>query len=202
MAAKKGKSGSKQPAGKGSPAGGKSPAPVEKSAAKPTGKKESGKREMSAEKQKDNERVITENRKARFEYFVLEHLECGIVLTGSEVKSLRAGHVSIEEGFGRVKDGEVWLMQCEIKEYLQANRHNHVPKRPRKLLMHRREVHKFAERAKDKGLTLVPLKMYLKEGRIKLLLGLCKGKQLHDKRENMKKADAKRDIQRALKGGR
>jgi SsrA-binding protein len=204
MSAKKGKQSGSQHVGKPKPTKAKTPAPPAKSDGKAnaanSSKSNGNRRELSDEKKKDNERVITENRKSRFEYFVLEHLECGIVLQGSEVKSLRAGHVSIDESYGRVRDGEVWLINCEIREYLQANRHNHVPKRPRKLLMHRREVMKFASRADDRGLTLVPLKMYFKEGRCKVLLGLCKGKQLHDKRQTMKKADAKRDIQRAMRG--
>ncbi len=144
--------------------------------------------------------MITENRKARFQYFVMDTLECGIVLTGTEVKSLRLGNVSIEESYGRIKDGEVWLINTDIQEYAWANRWNHVAKRPRKLLMHRREVAKFASKADDKGLTLVPLKMYFKEGRAKVLIGICKGKQLHDKRETLKKANAQRDIQRAMRG--
>ncbi len=130
---------------------------------------------------------------------MLDTLECGIVLVGSEVKSLRAGHLSLEEAYGRLKDGEAWLVGCEIQEYVQANRLNHVPKRPRKLLMHRREIKKFAARAKEKGLTLIPLKMYFTEGRAKVLLGLCKGRQLHDKREVLKRKSAQRDIQRAMR---
>ena len=132
---------------------------------------------------------------------MLDTLECGIVLVGSEVKSLRTGHLSLEEAYGRIKDGEVWLVGCEIPEYVQANRLNHVPKRPRKLLMHRREMKKFAARAKEKGLTLIPLKMYFTEGRAKVLLGLCKGRQLHDKREVLKRKSAQRDIRRAMRRG-
>ena len=147
----------------------------------------------------DNERVIAVNRRARHEYDVLEALECGIMLVGSEVKSLRTGKLSLEESYGRVKDGEVWLIGCDIAEYVQANRFNHDPKRPRKLLMHRREVLKFANRAFEQGLTLVPLRMYFKEGRAKVLMGLCRGRKLHDKRENIKKADMKREIERALR---
>jgi SsrA-binding protein len=132
---------------------------------------------------------------------VLDTLECGIVLVGSEVKSLRTGHLSLEEAYGRIKDGEVWLVGCEIPEYVQANQLNHVPKRPRKLLIHRREIKKFAARAKEKGLTLIPLRMYFTEGRAKLLLGLCKGRQLHDKREVLKRKSAQRDIRRAMRRG-
>jgi len=125
-------------------------------------------------------------------------LECGISLVGSEVKSLREGRISLEEAYGRLRAGEVWLVGCDIPEYVDANRFNHAPKRPRKLLMHRREIQKFAAKALEKGFTLVPLKMYFKGGRAKLLLGLCRGKQKHDKRESLKKAEAKRDIQRAM----
>jgi SsrA-binding protein len=130
---------------------------------------------------------------------VLDTLECGIVLVGSEVKSLRSGQLSLEEAYAKVKDEEVWLMGCDIPEYVQANRLNHIPKRPRKLLMHRREMKKFAKQAKEKGLTLIPLKMYFTEGRAKVLIGLCKGRKLHDKREVLKKNSAQRDIRRAMR---
>ena len=143
--------------------------------------------------------MVAENRKAHHNYQVLDSLECGVVLVGSEVKSLRSGRVSLDESYGRVRDGEVWLVGCDIPEYPQANQFNHAPKRPRKLLMHRREVKRFAGRAFEKGLTLVPLKLYFSEGRSKVLLGLCRGKQLHDKRETLKKAQAVRDMQRAIR---
>ncbi|MCA9263288.1 MAG: SsrA-binding protein SmpB [Planctomycetales bacterium] len=146
-----------------------------------------------------NERPIAENRKARHRFEVLDTLECGIALVGSEVKSLRNGKLSLEESYARVRDGEVWLVGSDIGEYVQANRMNHDPKRPRKLLMHRAEIEKFANQAREKGLTLVPLKMYFKKGRAKLLLGLCRGKKLHDKREAMKKADTQREIARAMR---
>jgi SsrA-binding protein len=142
--------------------------------------------------------VIAENRKARHNYTVLDTLECGIVLVGSEVKSLRTGRVSLEEAYGRVKEAEVWLIGCDIAEYTEANRFNHVPKRPRKLLVHRREVKRFALQATEKGLTLVPLRMYFKRGLAKVLMGLCKGKATHDKREAMKKAEAQREMQRQM----
>lgn len=121
------------------------------------------------------------------------------MLVGSEVKSLRQGKVSIEEAYGRVRGGELWLIGCDIPEYVQANQFNHAPRRPRKLLVHRREILRFAQRAAERGMTLVPLKMYFKRGRAKVLLGLCRGKQLHDKRQAMKKAEAQRDIQRAMR---
>lgn len=120
------------------------------------------------------------------------------MLVGSEVKSLREGKISLEEAYGRMRDGEVWLLGCDIPEYVQANQFNHNPKRPRKLLLHRREVQKFASRAYEQGLTLVPLKMYFKEGRAKVLLGLCRGKQKHDKREAIKKAEVQRDLRRVM----
>ena len=142
---------------------------------------------------------MSQNRKATHDYLVLDALECGIALVGSEVKSLRAGKISLEESYAKVKGGEVWLYGCDIAEYLQASRFNHQPKRPRKLLMHRREIKRFAGQATQKGLTLVPLRIYFKEGRAKVLLGLCRGKQRHDKREAMKAAEARRDIQRALR---
>jgi SsrA-binding protein len=156
-------------------------------------------KKKTVDREHDNERLIAQNRKARFEYEVLDTLECGIMLVGSEVKSLRTGKLTLDEAYGRVKGSEVWLIGCDIPEYVQANRFNHDPRRPRKLLMHRREIQKFANRAYEKGLTLVPLKMYFKEGRAKVLMGICKGRQLHDKREKMKKATVQRDIQRAMR---
>jgi SsrA-binding protein len=141
---------------------------------------------------------VTQNRKAWHKFHVLDTLECGIALVGSEVKSLREGKVSIEEAYARVRAGEVWLVGCDIPEYAQANQFNHPPRRPRKLLLHRREIERFAGRAYEKGLTMVPLKMYFKGGRAKLLLGLCRGKQLHDKRQAMKQAEVRRDLQRAM----
>ena len=145
-----------------------------------------------------NERVISENRKARHNYLVIDALECGIALVGSEVKSLREGRISLEEAYARVKETEVWLIGCDIPEYTDASRFNHKPKRPRKLLLHRREIKRFAELATQKGLTLVPLRLYFKEGKAKVLLGLCKGKAKHDKRQAMKSAEAKREIARQM----
>lgn len=121
---------------------------------------------------------------------------------GSEVKSLRNGKVSLEEAHAKVKGGEVWLLNCDIPEYDKANRFNHDPRRSRKLLLHRREIMKFADRAFEQGLTLVPLKLYFKQGRAKLLLGLCRGKKLHDKREKLKKDTVRRDIERAMRRGK
>ena len=146
-----------------------------------------------------NERVIADNRKARHNYTVLDTLECGIMLQGSEVKSLRSGQLSLDEAYGRVEGDEVWLVGANITEYAFSHALNHQPKRRRKLLMHRREIQKFAGQAYEKGLTLVPLKMYFKEGRAKVLMGICRGKQKHDKRETLKQRESKRDMDRALR---
>lgn len=157
--------------------------------------------DKAVDREHDNERLVTQNRRARFEYEVLDMLECGIVLVGSEVKSIRGGKTSIEEAYGRVKDDELWLVGCDIPEYPQASLLNHEPKRARKLLLHRREIRKFADRAKEQGLTLIPLKMYFSKGRIKVLMGLCRGKKKHDKREAIKKREGQRDIGRAMRRG-
>jgi SsrA-binding protein len=130
---------------------------------------------------------------------VLDTLECGIVLVGSEVKSLRVGQVSLEEAYGRVDRGEVWLVGCDIPEYRYSHALNHEPKRRRKLLLHRREIRKFASSAYEKNLTLVPLKMYFHRGRAKVLLGICRGKKLHDKRETLKKRETQREIDRVMR---
>ena len=141
---------------------------------------------------------ICRNRRALHDYEVLDRVECGIILVGTEVKSLRDGHGNLEDAYARIDDGEVWLIGAEIPEYLYGNRLNHKPKRPRKLLLHRREIDKFAGKASERGLTLVPLRMYFKEGRAKVELAIAKGKQTHDKRQSLKKADAKREMDRAL----
>ena len=163
------------------------------------------KKSSAAKSKKDdankNDKPIAQNRKARYEYEVLDTLECGIVLVGSEVKSLRNGRMSIDEAYGRVDRGEVWLIGMDIQEYSFANQQNHDPRRRRKLLLHRREIQKFASSAYEKNLTLVPLKMYFKRGRAKVLLGICRGKKLYDKRQTMKKRDTQRDIDRAMKRG-
>ena len=145
-----------------------------------------------------NERSITRNRRARHEYDILETLECGIVLKGSEVKSARASKVSLEEAYARMKDDELWLIGCDIAEYPQANIMNHEPRRNRKLLAHRRELRKFAESAEQRGFTLVPLAMYFKDGIIKVELAIARGRQLHDKREKLKQASAELEMRRAL----
>jgi SsrA-binding protein len=148
----------------------------------------------------DGVKLVADNRKARHNFEVIDTLECGIVLVGSEVKSLRAGKISLEESYGRVRENEVWLIGCDIAEYAQATAWQHEPKRPRKLLLHQREVRKFAGQAHEKGLTLVPLKVYFNErGVAKVLLGLCRGRKLHDKRDKLRKEDQQRDIQRVMR---
>jgi SsrA-binding protein len=146
------------------------------------------------------QRPIAENRKARHRFTVIETLECGIALRGSEVKSLREGKLSLDEAYGRIRNGEAWLVGCDIQEYPNATLWNHEPKRPRKLLIHRAELRRFLGKAHEKGLTIVPLKMYFNDrGLAKVLVGLCRGKKMHDKRESLKKADMQRDIDRAIR---
>jgi SsrA-binding protein len=148
--------------------------------------------------EKDGIQVVCRNKRAFHEYEVLESLECGVVLTGTEVKSLRDGHASLEDAYARLDGGEVWMIGSDIPEYAMGNRFNHKPKRPRKLLLHRQEINKFAGKASDRGFTLVPLRLYFKDGYAKVELAVAKGKQTHDKREAKKKADAQREIRRAM----
>ena len=140
--------------------------------------------------------VFAENRKARHDYTVLETIECGIVLTGTEVKSVRHGEVSLAGSYAAVLKGELWLLGCDIAAYKFGNRFNHEPKSQRKLLVHAKEVEDLRLRTEAKGLTLVPLKMYLKGGRVKVAIGVCRGKQLHDKRDALKQKALKRDLER------
>jgi SsrA-binding protein len=144
-------------------------------------------------------RLIAANRKARFEYHVLEELECGIVLTGTEVKSLRAGGPSIDEAYGSVRNGELWLINANIPEYKQGNVHNHAPKRDRKLLAKRSEIDKWYAQVREKGITIVPLALYFVGARVKLRIALCKGKKLYDKRQDKKDQDDRRSIERAMR---
>lgn len=142
--------------------------------------------------------VICRNKRAFHEYSIFDTLECGIVLTGTEVKSLRESSVSLEDAYARISDEEVWLIGSDIPEYAMANRFNHKPKRPRKLLMHRREIAKFAGKASQQGFTLVPLRMYFKKGRAKVEIAVARGKKQYDKRESQKTAEAQREIRRAM----
>ena len=140
--------------------------------------------------------VFAENRKARHDYTVLETIECGIVLSGTEVKSVRHGEVSLAGAYGAVLKGELWLLGADIAAYKFGNRFNHEPKSQRKLLVHAKEIRELQLKTEAKGLTLVPLKVFLKHGRIKVDLGVCRGKQLHDKRDALKKKDLRRDLER------
>ena len=147
----------------------------------------------------DEIKDVCRNRRALHEYDILDRLECGLVLTGTEVKSLRDGHASLEESYGRIDGSEVWLIGSDIPEYAMGNRMNHKPKRTRKLLLHRREIARFAGKASQRGFTLVPVRMYFKNGRAKVELAVAKGKQLHDKRQSLKKKDADREIRRSMR---
>jgi SsrA-binding protein len=146
----------------------------------------------------DDIRVICRNKRAWHDYEILDRIECGLVLRGTEVKSLRDGIANLEDAFARIDGGEVWLMGSEIPEYAMGNRLNHKPKRPRKLLLHRREIARFAEKASQRGFTLIPLQIHFREGHAKVELAVAKGKQVHDKREAKKKQEAQREIRRAM----
>jgi SsrA-binding protein len=162
--------------------------------------KSDGKTKSKGRADDESWKVVARNRRARHEFDLLEKVEAGIVLAGTEVKSLRNGKSSLEESYAGIENGEVWLYGCDIPEYLQANRMNHKPKRPRKLLLHRREIDKLIAKASEKGHTLVPLRIYFKDGIAKVELSVARGRKLYDKREALKKQDARRDMDRALRG--
>ena len=145
------------------------------------------------------EKIIAKNKQAYHEYFIEEKYEAGLVLAGTEVKSIRQGKVNLKDSFCRIENGEVFLLGMHISPYDQGNRFNHDPLRPKKLLMHRAEIRKLDQQIKRQGYTLVPLKIYLKDGLMKLELGLCKGKNVHDKRDVAAEKDAKREIERAFR---
>lgn len=156
---------------------------------------------MAKAPRKDDEPVIVNvcrNRRATHDYEVTDTIECGVVLVGTEVKSLRDGHASLDDSYARIDHGEVWLIGAEIPEYTFGNRLNHVPKRSRKLLLRRSEIAKFAGKAEQKGFTLVPLRIYFKNGLAKVEIAVGRGKQAHDKRQSLKTAEAKREIDRAM----
>ena len=143
--------------------------------------------------------VITVNRKARHDYHIEESIEAGIVLKGSEIKSIRAGRVNLSDAYAQPDDGELWLCNCHIATYDAASYNTHEPKRPRKLLLHRQELDSLAAKVTQKGLTLVPLKLYTKRGVAKLELGVARGKKVYDKREAIARRHAEREIERAMK---
>lgn len=142
---------------------------------------------------------VAQNRKAWHDYFVEDRYECGVALFGTEVKSIRQGRVNLKESWARIKDGEVWVEGMHISPYEQGNIFNRDPMRPKKLLLHRQEIRKLDSLVARQGFTLIPLEIYLKEGRVKVQLGLCKGKAEHDKRDSAAKKDAERDIRRAIR---
>ena len=144
-------------------------------------------------------KTIAQNRKAWHDYFIEEKYECGIALFGTEVKSIRQGKVNLKESWAQIRKGEVWVEGMHISPYEQGNIYNRDPLRAKKLLMHRSEIRKLDNLVMRQGFTLIPLEMYLKDGKVKVQLGLCKGKQLHDKRESMARKDSDREIQRALR---
>ncbi|HEX7364435.1 MAG TPA: SsrA-binding protein SmpB [Dehalococcoidia bacterium] len=144
-------------------------------------------------------KTISVNRKAYHDYIILESLEAGIVLTGSEIKSIRAGRVNIRDSYARPENGELWLVNAHIAGYEAASRFGHEPNRPRKLLLHRHQINELTAEVSQKGLTLVPLKLYIKKGTAKLELGVARGKRLHDKRESIARRETEREIERAMK---
>jgi SsrA-binding protein len=158
----------------------------------------------ASKKQKEADDIISvcRNKRAFHDYEIFDTLECGIVLTGTEVKSLREHAASLEEAYAKIDGKELWLLGSDIPEYSMGNRLNHKPKRPRKLLVHRREIDKFAGKASQQGYTLVPLRLYFKQGRAKVEIAVARGKKTYDKRDVKKKAEAAREIRKAMKDKR
>ncbi len=158
----------------------------------------------SKKQTKDAEDIqsVCRNKRAYHEYEIFDALECGIVLTGTEVKSLREHVASIEDAYAKIEAREIWLIGSDIPEYTMGNRLNHKPKRPRKLLLHKREIDKFAGKASQQGFTLIPLRLYFKNGRAKIEIAVARGKKLYDKRETKKKAEAAKEIRKAMKNRR
>lgn len=144
-------------------------------------------------------RTLSVNRRARHDYHIEETYEAGVALLGTEVKSIRLGRANLKDSYASIEGGELFLHKCHISPYEAASRFNHDPLRPRKLLLHRREIHRLMGRVQEKGYTLIPLSLYAKEGKIKVALGLCRGKKLFDKREDLKRREAEREVERALR---
>lgn len=144
-------------------------------------------------------KVIATNRKARHEYHLTEEVEAGLALQGTEIKSIRAGKVSLQEGYVTFEGGEAWLINVHIAPYDPASSQNHEPRRKRKLLLHRREIDRLQARAQEKSYTVVPIRLYLKDGRAKVEIALARGKKLYDKRQDLAARDSKRQVERALK---
>jgi SsrA-binding protein len=154
---------------------------------------------MSAKGTDSPEKVLATNKKAFHDYFILEQLEAGIALLGTEVKSIRAGRINLKESYASVRAGEAYLLDCHVSPYSHGNRENHEPTRPRKLLLHSREIGKLIGKTQEKGLTLVPLRVYLKRGKIKVELGVARGKKLYDKRETERRKEVEREARSAVK---
>ena len=150
----------------------------------------------------DSDRVVATNREAYHNYHILETHECGVALTGTEVKSVREGRCTLKDSYGQIRSGEAWLFNAHISPYSHGNRENHDPTRTRKLLLHRAEIDKLAGKAQVKGLTLVPTKMYMKKGRVKVAISLAKGKKEYDKRETIKRRETDRETRAAVKSRR
>jgi len=144
-------------------------------------------------------KVVSENRKAFHDYFIEDRVEAGIILTGTEIKSIRNGKVNLKDSYARLNNGEVWVYQMHISPYEQGNRYNHDPLRPRKLLLHRAEINKLVGKIQLQGLTLIPIKIYLKKSMAKVELAVCQGKKNYDKRQVLAEREGKREIERALK---
>lgn len=143
-----------------------------------------------------NIKVVATNRKASHEYFLLEHYEAGVALQGSEIKSIRAGQMSLAEAYIKIEAHEAWLMDAHVAPYEEAGHFNHEPRRPRKLLLHRAEIHRLWNQVRQKGVTIIPIRVYLKEGRAKVEIAVAKGKKLYDKRADLAKRDAEREMER------
>ena len=148
------------------------------------------------------EKLIVDNRRARHDYHLSDRVEAGVALVGTEVKSLRAGQANLQRAYGEIRDGEAWLVGASISEYAQGNIANHRPERDRKLLLHRREIDSLYGKVREKGLTLVPTRLYFKDGRVKVELALARGKERIDKRRDLAERDARRQMERALKSRR
>jgi len=144
-------------------------------------------------------KVVAQNKKANHDYFIEETYEAGMVLQGTEIKAIRAGRINLKDSYARIQNGEIYLLNAHVSPYEQGNRYNHDPLRQRKLLLHKKEIDKLLGETKEAGFALVPLKVYLKNGYAKILIGLGKGKKNYDKREDLKKKEAKRDIERAFR---
>ena len=147
----------------------------------------------------DGIKIVAQNRRARHDYELLERFEAGLVLTGTEIKSVRDHKVSLQNSFVQARSGELWLIDANIAPYVHGNRENHEPTRPRKLLLHRREINKVMDGVTTRGITLIPLRVYLKKGRAKLEFAIARGKKLYDKRQDLARQDARRQVERALR---